>query len=200
MNRISHILIIDDHPIVAQGIADILSDLQDITVEHISPDTPAYQRPVLYIIDLELGDITGFDIIERIRQNNPTQKILVYTMHDEPWVKARLHAMDVDGAVAKSESPAILLEAVKAILDGTIYFSPAFTIPPDTGAESSHTHELSTREKEVIRYICNGLTSDDIAEKMYLSINTINTYRRRIMTKLNVSNTAELIFQTKGLI
>lgn len=194
-----HIAILDDHPIVAQGIADVLHTIPGVKCRHTTPTDAANGTFTLYIIDLEMGDTTGFEIIASLRKTAPDCRILVYTMHEEPWVGTKIHQMGVDGAVSKTEPLPILRAAVQAVLNGQKYFSPAFeqpAAPPPGGS----VPELSTREQEVLRLITQGLTSEQIATRMCLSHNTVQTYRRRLMGKFNVSNVAQLIYNTKGLI
>lgn len=193
---ITQIVIIDDHPIVAQGLKETL-DSDRFSIRHVTPDADCLtDTPSLFIIELELGTCTGFEIIERILSLSPHHRILVYTMHKKPWIIDTLHGLGIDGAVSKSEPLDTLRRAVAAIIDGDTYFSPAFSGTPAGGSSK----KLSAREIEVIHHICRGLTSKEIADAMSISINTVNTYRRRLLTKLGTANTAELICQTKGVI
>lgn len=214
----TEIFIIDDHPIVARGIAELIKNRAQIatnpsTLGHYCDFTslPASTNPI-FIVDLELGnDINGFDIIDRIRRQSPDAKILIYTMHEEPWVKANILDLPVQGAVAKNESVETLLEAVRKIAAGSTFFSPAFNpLPSDTAnstdgkkspgvGKKSHP-SLSERERQVLKMLCDGATSEQIADSLCLSINTVQTYRRRIMDKFGVNNVARLIYQTKGLV
>ena len=197
-------MVMDDHPLVAQGIIDVVHDIPGIAGARIG-DPEAYQNPgkgynQLWIIDLELGKENEFDVIHRIRDINRQCRILVYTMHEEPWVAARLAALDVDGAVSKSEPIEMLRAAVAAIAGGKRYFSPAFTITPPAQPGASEDSDISEREKQVLRFITQGKTSEEMAEQLGISINTILTYRRRLMNKFDCTNSVELVYQTKGLI
>lgn len=194
------ILILDDHPIVAQGIRDIVSALPGVASAEVISNNIDSAKAFLYIVDLELGQGNGFDVIYRLRKADPTCHILVYTMHDEPWIKANLHRHAVDGAVAKSEPISMLREAVAAIINGKKYFSPAFAYNLVDVMESQISGTISERERQVLKALYEGDTSDEISKRMGLSLNTIQTYRRRLLEKFNVSNTAQLIYVTKGLI
>lgn len=195
-----NILILDDHPIVAQGIRDLVSSIPGVTsVEATSAEAVA-TNAFLYIVDLELGHRNGFDMINRLRKNNPDCRILVYTMHDEPWIKSKLHQHHVDGAVAKSEPTSFLCEAVAAIMAGQRFFSPAFDLSYETMVETQLSGNISERERQVLKALSDGETSETISKRMGVSLNTIQTYRRRLLEKFNVTNTAQLIYVTKGMI
>lgn len=199
---IERIIVVDDHPVVTQGIMEILSGIGNVKIidgtkeEHITPP----HRKSLYIIDLELGHRSGFDKIIRLRQSTPGCRVLVYTMHEEPWIKARINSLDVDGAVSKSEPLTQLRRAVLAIMDGEKYFSEVFARRSEWNTDSETGKDMSEREREVLRLICSGCTSEEIAMAMHLSVNTVLTYRKRLLDKFDATNTAQLTFLAKGFI
>lgn len=195
-----NILILDDHPLVAQGIRDLVSNIPGVRTAEIAAADTDNIKASLYIVDLELGQSNGFDAIEQLRKTDPACRILVYTMHDEPWIKANMHHHNVDGAVAKSEPITLLREAVETILAGERYFSPAFAYSQIDIMESQPSGNISERERQVLKAISRGETSEAISKRMGLSLNTVLTYRRRLLEKFNVSNTAQLIYLTKGMI
>lgn len=200
---IERIIVVDDHPVVTQGIMEILSGIGNVKIidgtkeEHITP--PRYHNS-LYIIDLELGHGSGFDEIVRLLQTAPGCKVLVYTMHEEPWIKARINSLDVDGAVSKSEPLTQLRRAVLAIMDGEKYFSEVFARRSEWNTDCETGKDMSEREREVLRLICSGCTSEEIARGMHLSVNTVLTYRKRLLDKFDATNTAQLTFLAKGFI
>lgn len=202
------VLVVEDHPIVSEGIRTIVSQLE--ATECIAPRTMASLTETLetetfdlYIIDLGLHEINGFQIIELLNRQHPAGKILVYTMHIESWIVAKLSTLNIQGAVAKSSHLEELQIAVKAIRNGGTYFSRKFADLPSY--KKSHptekviTSELAEREKEVLTYLSQGMSTADIAQKMFLSTNTVHTYRERLMNKMNAKNVAELIYKTKDL-
>lgn len=202
MKRPNRIIVIDDHPIVAQGIIEIARTcpgIGSVSLGH-SGDTP--HRDALYIIDLELGhgEENGFDIIEHLTAEIPANRILIYTMHEEPWVKAKICSLPIGGAVLKTEPVSLLREAMEKLLHGAVFFSPAFSRQRETHTTYDPATEISEREREVLKLLCQGYTSQRIAAELNLSINTIQTYRRRVMEKFNAANVAELIYQTKGFV
>lgn len=210
MNKeIYNILIVEDHPIVSEGIKAIASQLEATAckapkaLENLTKilETETFD---LYIIDLGLHETNGFQIIEQLNKQYPAGKILVYTMHVEPWIVAKLSTSDIiHGAVAKSSHLEELKIAIQIIRDGGTYFSQEFADLPDykkcPPTEKPIPSELAGREKEVLAYLSQGMSTSEIAKKMFLSTNTVHTYRERLMDKLNAKNVAELIYKTKNL-
>lgn len=209
MNKETYsILIAEDHPMISEGIRTIASQLEDTectvprTTDHLVEilETKTFD---LYIIDLGLQGTNGFQIMEKLCKQHPAGKILVYTMHQEPWITAKLSTFHIQGAVAKSSRIEELQTAIKAIRNGETYFSREFADLPiylrGHQKEKSIPSELAEREKEVLAYLSQGMNTAEIAERMYLSTNTVHTYRKRLMEKLDAKNVAELIYKTKDI-
>lgn len=209
MNKdVYKILIIEDHPVVAEGIRCIVSQLEDTsctiptTLNNLIEilETDLFD---LYIIDLGLHEINGFQIIEKLNKQNPVGKILVYTMHEESWIVAKLSTFNIQGAVSKNAPLEELKTAIKTLKNDSTYFSQEFseltTYKRQYQAIRTIPSELAEREKEVLTYLSQGMSTSEIAEKMCLSSNTIHTYRKRLMDKMNTQNVAELIYKTKDI-
>lgn len=187
------ILAIDDHPIVLQGIQALATELHnvscttktDIRLEDL-PEDSAFD---LCILDLGLCGKQSGDFIARLRTRMPSCRILVYTMHEEPWIADELVGLDVEGAVSKNSPLNELREAIHALRDGRRYYDPTFAqlMRPST------CNGLTWQETQVLKHIMNGLSNVEIARTMSLSINTIKTHRRKIMQKLEASNVMQLM-------
>lgn len=187
------ILAIDDHPIVLQGIQALATSLDnvscitksDIRLEELPADS-AYD---LCILDLGICGKQSGDVIARLRSRMPACRILVYTMHEEPWIANELSALDVEGAVSKNSPLNELREAIHALRDGRRYYDLTFAqlMRPST------CNGLTWQETQVLKHIMNGLSNVEIARTMSLSINTIKTHRRKIMQKLEASNVMQLM-------
>lgn len=127
------LLIVDDHPIVAEGIVSIASQQSNILcksitrMENLLPTISAESFD-LCIIDLELPEINGFQLIHLLQEQMPDCKILIYTMHEEPWVIAKLAEEEISGAVSKNASTSELKQAINQIRLGHKYFSEVFSI------------------------------------------------------------------------
>lgn len=201
-----NILVIDDHPIVCDGICNLLSRMEGIKcipkndITNIYADIESTQAD-LCILDLSLPDINGFHLIETIHEKTPSCSILIYTMHEEPWIIEQLSNFDIQGAVSKSDPIHELYDAVQSIKNNTNYFSHTFMALENEKkrAVTTEVPELSKREKEVLNYISQGMSTTQMAELMFLSINTIQTYRKRLMAKLDAKNVAELVYKGKDL-
>ena len=200
------ILVLDDHPVVLEGIKRLLSADSDMQVEGVTHSSELFQLLEqgrcfqLFILDLELPDTDGFEAMATIRSHCPEAAILIYTMHEEPWILARLARLNIQGVVSKSSAVEELSKAVEAIRNGQNYYNETFVellaqlqqqgTPDDVPGP---TFSLSDREQEVLRCISEGLTTSEIAERLFISQNTVGTYRRRLMTKLGAHNVAQLI-------
>ena len=193
-----NILMIDDHPIVTDGLEKLLSthiqahcmkanDLN--TLKQVLTGTDFN----LCITDLEFPGTDGFNLIRMIHEHLPQCPILVYTMHEEPWIATKLYESDIrdfiSGAVSKHADLDEIPMAVNTIRNGQEYFSQAFSL--------LHDKRSITENRSPYRTL--GLSTREIARRMYLSINTIQTYRKRLLEKMNAKNVAELVSKCKGL-
>lgn len=206
-----NILIIDDHPIVTDGLETLLDT--HIQAHYTKTNDLNTLKQVLTgtdfnlcITDLEFPGTDGFNLIRMIHEHLPQCPILVYTMHEEPWIATKLYESDIrdfiSGAVSKHADLDEIPIAVNAIRNGQEYFSQAFSLLHDKRSiteNRSPYRTLSEREKEVLTYLMQGLSTREIARRMYLSINTIQTYRKRLLEKMNAKNVAELVSKCKGL-
>lgn len=203
------VLIVDDHPIVAQGIKRIASSMESVECTEVSnadqlknllnSDGADFD---LCVMDLELPDADGFELIELLHHRISHCRILIYTMHDEIWYVARLAQvgvrMYVSGAVSKSAHIDELQRAIQEIKDGGEYFGEAFlNLIKHEKIDKLTVPRLSNRENEVIILLSKGLSTTEIADRLFLSVNTIQTYRRRLLDKFDARNVAELISKWK---
>ena len=143
------LLIVDDHPIVAEGIVSIASQQSNILcksitrMENLLPTISAESFD-LCIIDLELPEINGFQLIHLLQEQMPDCKILIYTMHEEPWVIAKLAEEEISGAVSKNASTSELKQAINQIRLGHKYFSEVFSI---LHKKQKNTRIVKTRKR-----------------------------------------------------
>ena len=201
------ILALDDHPMVLEGITRLLMANSSNAVQSTGSSTELFALIKeghcfdLFILDLELPDVDGFEALKTIRRQCPKAAILIYTMHEEPWVLARLARLDIQGVVSKNQPVGALVEAIDTIRRGGTYFNEAFlqqldflrSEQPADPMKSSPAFQLSEREQQVLRCINQGMTTPEIADRLFLSTNTVGTYRHRLMTKFDAHNVAQLI-------
>lgn len=207
MNKKTYkLLVVDDHPIVAEGIVALASRQENVVCRSADcletlKQVAGTERFDLCIIDLELPEANGFQAIQYLHSQIPECRILIYTMHEEPWTVARLSEAAIDGAVSKNANIGELDAAIRQIKGGGRYFSRAFAeLQQDELKHAMHkVPVLSKREKEVLTCLSQGLSTAQIAQTLFLSPNTVQTYRKRLLEKLEARNVAELVCKGKTL-
>ena len=195
------VLALDDHPVVLEGVRHLLvSTAKEVECDGVT----SYHGLIallekgckyeLFILDLELPDSEGFEIFATIDHYCPEAAKLVYTMHEEPWMIARLARQDIQGFVSKDSEVEKLLEAVNTIRQGGVSYNETFLqFAIGNAAEEYARVELSEREQQVLDCISKGMNTQQIAEKLFISTNTVGTYRHRLMSKLDAHNVAQLL-------
>lgn len=196
------LLIIEDHDIVILGLKHIIQTSFPDTFETDSAKTgrEALRKIVefkydLYIIDLELPDMTGFEIIENIRKRYADSKIIIHTQHDELWYQKKLISYQVNGICLKSADSAEIIHAIHQIMQGKNFFFSETDTEPKINSDVIKTpgKNLSEREMSVLKCISKGLNTIEIAQELCISVNTVETHRKHLNEKLEAKNTASLI-------
>jgi len=198
------VLLVDDHPLVRRGLADLIAGEADLEVSGQASDVAeALQEmerasPDLVVVDLTLKGGHGIDLVEKIKARNDQVKMLVSSMHDEMLFAERVLRAGAMGYISKQESPETLLGAIRQVLRGEVYLSARMTsrllhrVAAGGPPHESPLQILSNRELEVFEMIGQGLTTLQIARRLELSPKTIETHREKIKQKLNLKNSAEL--------
>jgi len=197
------ILIVDDHPLVRAGIAQLISDCPDLEVCGEAANMSDALRqidsnpPDLAIIDLSLAGGSGLDLIEHIKSRNLDILMLVASMHDETLYAERVLAAGARGYINKQEAQDSIIRAVRQLLSGKVYLSEAMTdrmlsSMVDTRADKRDIESLSNRELQVFELIGQGVPSGQIASQLNLSIKTIETHQANIKKKLRLNSAHEL--------
>ena len=199
------ILIADDHAVVRRGVKQILEEEPDLRVLGQATNSDEVIQNIqekdwdILILDITLPDRNGLDILKEVKTLRPDLPVLILSMHSEEEFAVRALKLKASGYVTKGSVPEELVLAIRMILKGHRYISPSFTekianyIELDNDIEKPLHERLSKREKEVLIMIGSGKSITDIAETLYLSVKTISTYRKRILEKLKLETTAELI-------
>lgn len=199
------VLIVDDHPIVREGLDRLLSREDDLVVCGQAEDAPqaldllTSERPHLAIVDISLASGNGLDLVRHMRSEDTEIRILVSSMHDETLYAERALRAGARGYINKQQATDKIVEALRRIVDGRIYLSERMTDRllskvVDTSEKSRRisVDRLSNRELQVLELIGNGVGTAEIAERMTLSVKTVETYRQRIRQKLSLKNGAAL--------
>lgn len=199
---------VDDHPIVRKGFANLINNEPDLQICGEAEDISQALRvareaePDLAIIDLALKAGNGLEVIKALKSHNPNIKMLAASALDESLFAERALRAGAQGFISKNEAIENLIGAIRAVLAENIYLSPKMTqrlLHHVSGRgltiESSPVERLTDRELEVFQLLGEGLSTRQIAAKIHLSPKTIDRYRDNIKQKLQLKNATELIRQ-----
>ena len=198
------ILLVDDHPIILHGIKALISTETDLTICGAARNTTeAIQLveetcPHVVVVDISMEGPDGLELTKRLRAAQWGMPILIMSMHDE-WLYAEraLHA-GANGYIMKQEVSDRIIEAIRAVLAGKLYFSEAlrerlFGNRDKPSPHHSPLGNLSDRELEVLRMIGSGLGTQQIADQLHVSVKTIETHRGHLKEKLHLASGNELV-------
>jgi len=196
-------IVVDDHPLYRHGVVDLI--VQELHLELVGeagsiPDAMALlqkAKPDLAIVDISLQDKNGLELVKFIRSEYPSVVVLVVSMHEENLYGERALSAGASGYVMKHEPPQNLLNAVRSVLEGKVAVSENLRERMLSGIVGGrHSGDpisrLSDRELEVFGLIGQGYGAAEIAERLHLSVKTVNAYRDHIKDKLNISTAADL--------
>ncbi len=194
------VLIADDHPIVVQGIQDVLEkSKQFIVLETFNDGKSLLQSPSLaeaevLLLDLNMPKTDGLQVLQEIKKKDLPLKIIVITSYYSSQLAEQCKEMGVEGYLVKSEELSSLVDNIQSILGGKLVF-PDFSLPtPEIENDFSYFDEflkkykLTKREVEIIRLVCSDHSSKEIADKLFLSTFTVQTHRRNIVKKLGLDD------------
>ncbi len=212
------ILIVDDHEVVRDGLKNILLSLNNMAIAGEAANgedaISMYDslKPDLVIMDISMPGMNGIEATRIIKENDPNAKILILTMHDNQEYLNQIIRSGAKGFVLKNTDKEELLDAVRTVAGGENFFSKDISkLIIDNyirSAKETDKNEgykevpLTKREIEILKYIAEGNSNQEIANKLYISYNTVDTHRKNIMHKLSIKNTAGLVRYAieKGLI
>jgi DNA-binding NarL/FixJ family response regulator len=200
------IMVVDDHPIVRQGLALLINREADLVVCGEAEEASgamhvlAASHPDVLIVDISLNGPDGLDLLKNIRTTHPSLPVLILSMHDELIYAERALRAGANGYIMKQEATEKVLVAVRRILSGEIYVSDRIANKMlkhyITGAgtlRNSSIADLSDRELEVFRLIGEGHGTRQIAEELHLSVKTVESYQAHIKEKLSLRSARELM-------
>lgn len=200
------VLLVDDHPIVRQGMAALIAQEADMVVCGEAPDPEQgldlvdQLQPDVVVADLSFGGLSGIEFIKDVKARQPRIPVLILSMHDEAHYADRALRAGAMGYIMKQAGGPRVIDAIRQVLAGQVYLSPEVTTQfvrtaIDGGREptASPIDQFSDRELEVFALIGQGLSTREIARKLHLSTKTIDSHRSKIKTKLNLNNSTELV-------
>ena len=200
------VLLVDDHPVVCEGLAQRINEEPDLEVCAQARDgrtaLEAIEKvqPDIAVVDISLGEGSGVELVKDIKVRYPNLPTLVLSMHDEAlYAERSLHA-GAKGYVMKQEETTVLLEAIRQVLRGQVYLSEKVKNAivnrlggnPPEGKITSVAYKLSDRELEVFQLIGDGYATHEIARRLHLSTKTVASHREHIKLKLNLRTGEEL--------
>jgi DNA-binding NarL/FixJ family response regulator len=204
--RKRRIFLVDDHPLVREGLANLINGQNDLIVCGEAEDSAgaitgiAKTRPDVALVDISLKNESGLELVKNLESQFPLVALIVLSMHDEALYAERALRAGARGYVMKRESTKSVLASIRRVLGGGVYVSERvvnsmarrFSSSPK-GVESSPVERLSDRELEIFRLLGQGRTTAQIAEDLHLSLKTVQAYCARAKEKFGVSSLGELL-------
>lgn len=200
MGKVITILIADDHPLILEGLVNQLRLHDEFKlIGQTSNGNHAWELysmiiPDIAVLDIEMPGIDGIELTKKIKQFNPAGKVLMLTVHTEPWIIAKAKNANPDGIVFKDIDTNHLIHVIETIASGGTYYSKEILdIIKEGNKMEQGVLKLTTRELEVLKLISDGLKTSEIADALFVSVNTIETYRKNLFIKFEVANMASLV-------
>ncbi|MBN8621961.1 MAG: response regulator transcription factor [Flavobacteriales bacterium] len=202
------IIVVDDHPMVIEGMKAMLNQIR--YVELCATASNAYEamekvkenQPDLVITDINMPEISGVELTSKLKKEFPNLKIIGMSTFNERSYIAQMIQNGADGFLVKSASKEEIETAISSVLDGKMYLSSDAGMSTSEQKELKNQPTLTSREKEILTLISEGFTNPQIAEKLFISLYTVETHRKNLLSKFNTNNTASLIkiAATNGLL
>jgi two-component system invasion response regulator UvrY len=197
------IAIADDHPIVRAGMKQIISEASDLMVADEASNGHTLLSKIrkenfdVVILDITMPHMDGLDVLKQLKIEKPKLPVIVLSIHPEDQYALRVLKAGASGYVTKTSAPDELIDAIRKVSRGGKYISPSIAeklaFQLDANFEEMPHEALSDREYQVLCLLASGKTVTEIADKLALSVKTVSTYRARILEKMGMKNTAELI-------
>lgn len=199
------VLLVDDHTLILQGIKFIVDNMPEIG--EVCTASSAAEAMVLIenktfdicLVDIELPDSSGFELLEKIKDRCPKSRIIINTMHEETWMVKKMLQMRVDGVILKSADTDEIKDALTRVSKGEKYFCNGFDRIRKRLRCSIDVPDyrslLTNRELDVLKAISSGMQTKEIAEILHVSVNTVETHRKSLFLKFEVRNAVELVLK-----
>jgi DNA-binding NarL/FixJ family response regulator len=202
----TRIVIVDDHPLLRKGVGQLINNEKDLLVVGEAEDAAKAltvietAKPDVALIDISLGGASGIELLKNIKARFPKLQVLVLSMHDESVYAHRALRAGASGYIMKQEATEKVLTALRKVLRGEVYLSERLgarmlntLVGGRSSSATSPIEALSDRELEVFSLIGQGHGTRPIAEKLHLSVKTIESHRAHIKEKLNLQTATELV-------
>lgn len=196
------IALIDDHPIITDGLSKVFNDHADFEVVGVynssvqaSEELPNKAVDVI-LSDVSMPDMSGYQLIQKLKKAKSEPKVIMLSMFVEKSIIASCYQMGADGYISKSEATDKIIATIQDVLDGKKVF-PYPTKELEASDKDNKGGMLSAREIEILKLVAEGLSSKHVADKLFLSELTVNTHRRNMLKKTNQPNVAALVNYAK---
>lgn len=198
------ILIADDHPIVRRGLREILTETKDLFDVHEAESGPEVLERLngnnydVLVLDISMPGMSGLDVLKQVKKMKSSTPVLILSRHPEQQYAVRSVRAGASGYLTKESAPQELSSAIQKLAHGGKYVSASMADQlldylKDDSTKKPH-EKLSDREFQVMEMIASGKTVGEIAEEMLLSVNTISTYRMRVLEKMKLENNAQIMY------
>ena len=190
------VAIVDDHALILEGFKSLMQGCGVAGVETFIRSADLInamqsKRFDVYIVDIGMPDIDGFELIDAIRERHKEARIIVNTIHEEIWLLRRMIDKGVDAIMLKSTDFMQMVDAMTAVINGEQYFCPG--LKKRLAGPKRNIEHPSDREIEILKALAGGYTSKEIAAMLFISENTVETHRKKLFTKLGARNIADLM-------
>jgi len=196
----ARIVLVDDHPLLLAGVQSLLQTEPDFDVVGVATSGAAAMDllrsvvPDLAVIDVSMPDIAGVELARWIARERPDVKVVVLTLHEEPAYLDQMVRVGARGYVLKRSAADDLIRAIRAVLVGGVYIDPAVAANAlQSMSRPDPVAEPTEREAAVLQRVAQGLSNKEIAQRLSLSVKTVETYKARAMQKLNLRSRAEIV-------
>ncbi len=193
------ILVVDDHPMVLEGMRSMLEQISFVHLNGTAAN--AYEAiekikislPDIVITDINMPEISGIELTSKIKTEFPTVKLIAMSTFKERSYISQMIQNGASGYMLKSASKEEIEEAILSVHEGKLYMSLDINLSADEKQHIGKVPIISSREKEVLELIADGFTNPQIAAKLYISLHTVDSHRKNLLTKFGINNTASLI-------
>lgn len=194
-----NILLVDDHSMVIEGMKAILAQIPGVQVKATAADAAAAMAALkenavsIVFVDVNLPDISGIDLCSKIKKEFPLVQVLALSTFRQRSYVSQMIANGANGYLLKSAGKEEISQAISDVMTGKMFFSAGINSTKAEILPEDNIPTLTRREKEILKMIAEGLTTNEIAQKIFVSPYTVETHRKNLLSKFEVSNTALLI-------
>ena len=197
----TRILIVDDHPVVVSGCRSLFASDASIRIDEAGDARSGHRafvqkRPDVTIIDIRLPDVSGFELMRRIRKDDPEARIIMFSMNDDPAFVVRAVDMGAQGYISKGDDPRLFVRAVRKVAAGEKFISPhlakalAFA---GAAIKANPAAQMNARELEILRLLGRGDKIVEVADALGISYKTVANTTSLLKRKLGAKNHSDLV-------